>query len=146
MNTDNDYDEDGNNIVPCPICLNVHCASKEGGKCPEEDKFVKAMTTPETMRGRFEQRFIISTSQGLRTAMTTGAIHDFEMNQILDFIESELALRDAHHKSLRAKELREIREIVVTYMDREKELGFAPMHVVTEIRTLLDELIEKPTT
>ncbi len=52
MNTDNDYDEDGNNIVPCPICLNVHCASKEGGKCPEEDKFVKAMTTPETMRGK----------------------------------------------------------------------------------------------
>jgi hypothetical protein len=40
----NDYDEDGNNIVPCPICLNEHCPSKEeGGKCPEEDEFVKSM-------------------------------------------------------------------------------------------------------
>ncbi len=36
-----DYDEDGNNIVPCPICLNVHCLSKEGGKCPEEAAFIK---------------------------------------------------------------------------------------------------------
>ncbi len=39
----NDYDEDGNNFVPCPICLSAHCPSKEGGKCPEEDEFVKAM-------------------------------------------------------------------------------------------------------
>lgn len=39
MNPD-DYDEDGNNIVPCPICLSAHCPSKEGGKCPEEDEFV----------------------------------------------------------------------------------------------------------
>ena len=42
MITDNDYDEDGNNIVPCPICLSEHCPSKEGGKCPEEDEFAKA--------------------------------------------------------------------------------------------------------
>jgi hypothetical protein len=36
----NDYDDDGNNIVPCPICNNVHCAGNEdGGKCPEEDMF-----------------------------------------------------------------------------------------------------------
>lgn len=38
---DRDYDEDGNNIVPCPICMSVHCAGKEGGKCPEEDEFVE---------------------------------------------------------------------------------------------------------
>jgi hypothetical protein len=31
-------------------------------------------------------------------------------SRVLDFIESELALRDTHHKSLRAKELGEIRE------------------------------------
>jgi len=39
MNLDKDYDNDGNNIVPCPICLNVHCLSKEDVKCPEEDMF-----------------------------------------------------------------------------------------------------------
>jgi hypothetical protein len=43
MNIDNDYDEDGNNIVPCPICLNQYCPSKEGGKCPEEEDFIKAI-------------------------------------------------------------------------------------------------------
>jgi hypothetical protein len=41
----NDYDDDGNNIVPCPICLSAHCPSKEkGGKCPEEEEFIKTMT------------------------------------------------------------------------------------------------------
>ena len=39
MNIDNDYDNDGNNIVPCPICLSIHCPSKEDGKCPGEDMF-----------------------------------------------------------------------------------------------------------
>lgn len=38
MTTENDYDEDGNNIVHCPICLDQYCPSKEGGKCPEEKK------------------------------------------------------------------------------------------------------------
>lgn len=37
---DNDYDSDGNNIVPCPICLDVYCPSKEDGKCPEEDEYI----------------------------------------------------------------------------------------------------------
>jgi hypothetical protein len=42
MNPD-DYDEDGNNIVPCPICLSKYCPSeiKDDGKCPEEDEYVK---------------------------------------------------------------------------------------------------------
>lgn len=44
MNLDQDYDNDGNNIVPCPICLSNYCPSKEDNvKCPEEDSFVKAM-------------------------------------------------------------------------------------------------------
>lgn len=47
MNLDNDYDSDGNNIVPCPICLNAYCPSKEGGKCPEEDEFMKSQS-PQT--------------------------------------------------------------------------------------------------
>jgi len=47
MNLDNDYDNDGNNIVPCPICLDVCCPRKEGGKCPEEDEYVKAMSAPK---------------------------------------------------------------------------------------------------
>jgi len=45
MNKD-DYDEDGNNIVPCPICGDAHCPSTNfdlNGKCPEEDEFIKAL-------------------------------------------------------------------------------------------------------
>lgn len=42
MNED-DYDEDGNNIVPCPICLDQYCSSKENGICPEEKEFVKSL-------------------------------------------------------------------------------------------------------
>ena len=38
MNPD-DYDDDGNNIVPCPICMSKYCPSKEDGKCPGEDMF-----------------------------------------------------------------------------------------------------------
>lgn len=46
MNPD-DYDNDGNNIVPCPICLNVYCESKDGGECPDEKEFVKYHTQKE---------------------------------------------------------------------------------------------------
>lgn len=46
MDTDNDYDSDGNNIVPCPICLSAHCPSKEGGKCPDEDEFARSFNPP----------------------------------------------------------------------------------------------------
>jgi len=40
-----DYDEDGNNIVPCPLCLDIYCPSKEGGDeiCPDEEEFIKSM-------------------------------------------------------------------------------------------------------
>lgn len=50
MNSD-DYDDDGNNIVPCPICLDVHCPGNQfdrsgnkigDGKCPDEDEFIKS--------------------------------------------------------------------------------------------------------
>lgn len=40
---DQDHDNDGNNIVPCPICLNVYCPSNEDGDCPEEEAFRKDM-------------------------------------------------------------------------------------------------------
>lgn len=42
MNTDDDYDEDGNNIVPCPICLSQYCPSKDGGRCPDEEEFINS--------------------------------------------------------------------------------------------------------
>jgi len=74
---ENDYDEDGNNIVPCPLCDNIYCPSKglqcddcgrfiqppvpddergncsAGGthhfdfKCPLEDEFAKSMMKPK---------------------------------------------------------------------------------------------------
>jgi len=45
MNVDDDYDNDGNNIVPCPICLNVYCPSKEDGECPEEKEFINSFAS-----------------------------------------------------------------------------------------------------
>lgn len=42
-NTNADYDNDGNNIVPCPLCSGSKCPSKDGGKCPEEDEFGKSL-------------------------------------------------------------------------------------------------------
>lgn len=62
MNQD-DYNSDGKNIVPCPICLNVHCPSKEGGKCPEEDEFARSMThysSNEEVEKEFDERFPLS--------------------------------------------------------------------------------------
>lgn len=47
MNLDQDYDNDGNNIVPCPICLDTYCPSKEKGKCPEEENFKKSFKRKE---------------------------------------------------------------------------------------------------
>ena len=52
---DQDYDEDGNNIFPCPICLNRHCPSKEDGKCPEEDEFVKHYNRKEEVKCLHDQ-------------------------------------------------------------------------------------------
>ena len=46
-----DYDEDGNNIVPCPICLDVYCPSKEGGKCPKEEEFARDIGAKPTVEG-----------------------------------------------------------------------------------------------
>jgi hypothetical protein len=138
MNTDNDYDEDGNNIVPCPICLNVHCASKEGGKCPEEDKFVKAMTTPETMRGKETE---IREAWMKETWIT-------EYHDRKDIADWWLALR--------AKELGELRDRVKRQryeVDMEKGSEFsAPRDYRAKgynsstdtILAFIDELIEKP--
>jgi hypothetical protein len=57
MNLDNDYDNDGNNIVPCPICLDVYCPSKEGGKCPDEDEFVRSMNPLQQHLENSEKEF-----------------------------------------------------------------------------------------
>lgn len=45
MNLDNDYDNDGNNIVPCPICGNVYCPSNSNPdeQCPEEEQYAEYM-------------------------------------------------------------------------------------------------------
>lgn len=40
MNTDDDYDNDGNNIVPCPMCMSNYNPCKEGGRCPAEYSFI----------------------------------------------------------------------------------------------------------
>ncbi len=88
MNTDNDYDNDGNNIVPCPICLDQYCPSKgvscgncgkfiqppvpddwrgnctAGGthhfdfKCPEEDEFVRDMNFKQALGEQWQTIFL----------------------------------------------------------------------------------------
>jgi len=123
MSNDQDYDDDGNNIVPCPICLNVHCASKEDGKCPEEDEFAKAMTTPETMRGLihthlqkakhiFEDRFVEVRAEEDGNSLWKKKSNPDEIPKLLEtIIVNAVNDCDAHHKALRAKELGEISEV-----------------------------------
>lgn len=36
---DDDYNEDGNNIVDCPLCLDMRCPGKDGGVCPKETDY-----------------------------------------------------------------------------------------------------------
>ncbi|MCK9601584.1 MAG: hypothetical protein M0R06_21260 [Sphaerochaeta sp.] len=45
MPLDNDFDDDGNNIVPCPLCGSEYCPSKfdKTKPCPEEENFKKSM-------------------------------------------------------------------------------------------------------
>lgn len=50
----NDYDEDGNNIVPCPICMSNYNPCKNGGKCPDEDDFVRAVEARDFIKKQQE--------------------------------------------------------------------------------------------
>lgn len=65
MNLDDDYDNDGNNIVPCPICLDVHCPSKEDGKCPEEDAFVHGHTLAKIFEEKLTKEEIKSATEAI---------------------------------------------------------------------------------
>lgn len=97
------------------------------------------MTTPDTMRGRYFEKF--------------GENDPLVDNDILDFIQSELALRDAHHKSLRAKELGELKEKIRNMPKRnlgtiqyeEKYVRWNSFGREQGVDTLIDDLIEKPT-
>ena len=44
---DDDFDEEGNNIVQCPLCGDTYCPNKEGGVCPYEEEFIKSLETEE---------------------------------------------------------------------------------------------------
>ena len=48
---ENDYDEDGNNIVPCPICLSTYCPNNkdDGGKCPDAEQFIRTLKQRENV-------------------------------------------------------------------------------------------------
>lgn len=49
----------------------------------------------EEAKLRFNDKFIVGTKKGLKVAMTTGAIHDFEVKKFKSFLASELtALHD----------------------------------------------------
>lgn len=68
-----DYDEDGNNIVPCPICGSNYCPSKfdDNTKCPEEDDYVKWLEE----RDRLSDRQICPQCAGDCWTVETEAIH-----------------------------------------------------------------------
>lgn len=57
-NFDDDYDNDGNNIVPCPICGDVRCPSNEDRKCPEEDAFVRGVELSEIFKAKLTEEEI----------------------------------------------------------------------------------------
>jgi len=50
MNPD-DYDDDGNCIVPCPICNNVHCPSNSDDSvpCPEEADYIQSLQDKDNL-------------------------------------------------------------------------------------------------
>lgn len=82
MNLDNDYDSDGNNIVPCPICLDVHCPSKEEGKCPEEHEFVRAMTT-NTLEDTTIEKLAMEIAKLFDDGFTTPTFGQIEKIEVL---------------------------------------------------------------
>ena len=62
----NDYDEDGNNIVPCPICMSNYNPCKDGGKCPMEDEFVRDMNLRDKLGEQWQDKFLeAGTEKGL---------------------------------------------------------------------------------
>ncbi len=87
------------------------------------------------MRGRFDKKFPCKNATCDNNGTVETIIGDYERDleqcqycdierfPILAFIESELALREAHHKALRAKELREIRERIDGIVYAEKRLS-----------------------
>ncbi len=94
MNIDNDYDNDGNNIVPCPICLSIHCPSKEDGKCPGEDMF-ELEGEIRMLLGEYEE-----TGDNSRIA------------NVLETVERLLTSRDTYWKERVRKEVEESLTVV----------------------------------
>jgi hypothetical protein len=74
------------------------------------------MALPETMRVERKERFMREYDKFL----SVNDLSEHEVNcygiieDWIDYIETEIALRDAHHKALRAKELGEIQEMFKT--------------------------------
>ena len=90
MNIDNDYDNDGNNIVPCPICMSNYCPSKENAKCPGEDMFALEGEI-RMLLGEYEE-----TGDNSRIA------------NVLETVERLLTSRDTYWKERHAKEVNRI--------------------------------------
>lgn len=83
----NDYDNDGNNIVPCPICLCNYNPCKHGGKCPEEDEFVREMSVAKIV-----EEFLTNFPPIWTLPELTGRIEDqieMERRQTLALYERE---------------------------------------------------------
>jgi hypothetical protein len=69
----------------------------------------------ESWEENFDEEFIISTKNGLRTAMTDGAIHDYEIRKIKAFISRAIS-------SARAEERARLKDVV-----EGKEKSVAPI-------------------
>lgn len=98
-----DYDEDGNNIVRCPICLSNHCPSKEDGKCPDEDEFVRAMTYKDIAEGFRKSNVYPHSGKTFHPTKED----DFYARQLLTYFQTaytpliEEARRDGIEKAIR---------------------------------------------
>jgi hypothetical protein len=113
--------------------------------------------TLATTRERFEKEFHEQDWGWGSEGYSTKLVERIHQPKLLAFIEKELALRDAHHKALRAKELGEIRERIDAQRppmpsDPDLSASFVRQEVkdlvmnvcVDRVLALLDSLIEKP--
>lgn len=101
MNLDNDYDNEGNNIVPCPICLNVYCPSKQDGKCPEEDEYAASFNTmQETLQDRLQREVREKYSRAIaKNAMGYEELEDIISHTISETIKAGVSVIEGERRT-----------------------------------------------
>jgi hypothetical protein len=117
----NDYDDDGNNIVPCPICLSQYCPSKYGGKCQDEEDFIKSTTNMNNKQWEEEFKNLIeSYSRSIPNFGVQLALEVVFLTDVKNFIQSLLNKREAEIRKETILAVLPEREIYRFIRDRER--------------------------